>query len=307
MNKISSKHEKWLEERRKGIGGSDIACVVGLNPFKSKLQLYNDKVHGSVTEYNDAMKRGVALEAYVVQLFEESTGYKCKKPKKEIVSRKDKPFIKASADRLYVNKDGENSILECKTSGRKIDHENIPVYWFLQLQWYLGTFEMKSGAIAWLNPNYSFEYVEVEADVELYDKLVDAAQEFWENHVMSQVAPPAETSDDVLSLYSPKDLIPSIKATDTLLELCQGYAALNEEVKRLTIEKDKLHDAISVTLGNAEMATYGDEIICTYKFTKPTERVDTKRLRKELPDVCAQFLTVSEPQRKLYIRVGGQG
>jgi len=306
MSKPNSKHDKWLEERRKGIGGSDIACVVGLNPFKTKLQLYNEKVNNHTTESNDAMKRGVALEAYVVQLFEESTGHKCKKPKKDIVSKKGMPFIKASADRLYINKDGEESILECKTSGRKIDHENIPVYWFLQIQWYLGTFGLKSGAIAWLNPNYSFEYVEVAADEELYSKLVDAAQEFWEQNVVPQVPPPAETSQDVLSLYQAKDLVPTIVASDVLLELCQAYAGISDEVKRLTTEKDKLHDAISVTLGNAEMATYGDEIICTYKFSKPVERLDSKRMRKEMPDVCAAFTIKAEPQRKLYIRVGGQ-
>ena len=36
--------EEWLEERKKGIGGSDVACILGMSPYKSNVELWEEKV-----------------------------------------------------------------------------------------------------------------------------------------------------------------------------------------------------------------------------------------------------------------------
>ena len=42
---ISTLTEKdWLDYRRKGIGGSDVAAIMGVSPFATIRDLYNDKV-----------------------------------------------------------------------------------------------------------------------------------------------------------------------------------------------------------------------------------------------------------------------
>ena len=41
-NVTKMSHEEWLMARREGIGGSDAACILGINPWKSSIQLYND-------------------------------------------------------------------------------------------------------------------------------------------------------------------------------------------------------------------------------------------------------------------------
>ena len=58
--------EEWLEWRRGGIGGSDAATIVGLNPYRSRLELYADKL-GMMPEKEDseAMRIGRDLEEYV--------------------------------------------------------------------------------------------------------------------------------------------------------------------------------------------------------------------------------------------------
>ena len=35
--------EDWLEERKKGIGGSDAATILGLNPYKTSIDLWEEK------------------------------------------------------------------------------------------------------------------------------------------------------------------------------------------------------------------------------------------------------------------------
>ena len=37
--------EQWLEYRRKGIGGSDAAAVLGISPFRTGRDLYYDKLN----------------------------------------------------------------------------------------------------------------------------------------------------------------------------------------------------------------------------------------------------------------------
>ncbi len=45
MKKISCKNRKeWLAERGKGIGGSDAACILGMNKYKSIMDLYLEKI-----------------------------------------------------------------------------------------------------------------------------------------------------------------------------------------------------------------------------------------------------------------------
>ena len=36
--------EQWLEERKKGIGGSDVACILGMSPYKTNVALWEEKV-----------------------------------------------------------------------------------------------------------------------------------------------------------------------------------------------------------------------------------------------------------------------
>ena len=43
-------HEKWLEYRRMGIGGSDVAALLGISKWKSPLELWLEKTGQSEDE-----------------------------------------------------------------------------------------------------------------------------------------------------------------------------------------------------------------------------------------------------------------
>ena len=72
--------EEWLAYRRTGIGGSDAAAVIGLNPYRSTIELYADKM-GMMPEKedNEAMRLGRDLEQYVADRFCEETGKKVRR------------------------------------------------------------------------------------------------------------------------------------------------------------------------------------------------------------------------------------
>lgn len=110
--------EAWLASRRKGIGGSDAAAIIGLNPYKSAYAVYMDKIGlAPEQEDNERMRQGRDLEEYVARRFREH----CEEigtPKKTkncnyILQHPKYPWMLANVDRLIV---GENAGLECKTT-----------------------------------------------------------------------------------------------------------------------------------------------------------------------------------------------
>jgi len=71
--------EKWLNERRKGIGGSDAAAICGLSPYRTPLQVWQDKrgLSGVIPE-NEAMEWGKRLEPIIRQKYSDTTGREVK-------------------------------------------------------------------------------------------------------------------------------------------------------------------------------------------------------------------------------------
>ena len=67
----------WLEYRRDGIGGSDVAIVAGLPPYQTKMDLYFDKLRIQPIEQEDklCLEVGHALETVIAQKFSRLTGY----------------------------------------------------------------------------------------------------------------------------------------------------------------------------------------------------------------------------------------
>src|SRR3990167_10245335 len=87
---------KWLEERRKGIGGSDIAAIRGLSPWKTAYQVYEEKrKEVGEGEGNTATDGGRRLEPAIRQWYSDQTGRSVKLPDK-ILYHKKYPFMLAS-------------------------------------------------------------------------------------------------------------------------------------------------------------------------------------------------------------------
>ena len=75
VSTLNMEHEEWLENRRKGIGGSDAGSICGLNPYSSAIAVFQDKTQ-PLTEKpdNESMRQGRDLEEYVARRFMEETG-----------------------------------------------------------------------------------------------------------------------------------------------------------------------------------------------------------------------------------------
>ena len=130
---MEKSREEWLEERKSGIGGSDAATIVGLNPYSDNIKLWEIKTKRAEQEdisNKPCVKYGVEMEGNL------RNSFAIKHPKY--------PFLFASLDGILINKEtGEKGILEIKTSEilRKSQKEKwnnkVPDNYFIQVLHYL--------------------------------------------------------------------------------------------------------------------------------------------------------------------------
>ncbi|MED2764855.1 YqaJ viral recombinase family protein [Bacillus thuringiensis] len=130
--------EKWLEIRRQGIGGSDVAAVLNLSDWNSPMSIYLDKI-GELKEKSQSEYAywGNVLEDVVARKFMKRTGLKVRR-KNEMLQSKLHPFMMANIDREVI---GRKEGLECKTASEYKRSEwkgdNVPTQYILQCQHYM--------------------------------------------------------------------------------------------------------------------------------------------------------------------------
>ena len=102
----------WLKERQKGVGGSDVAAILGLSPWRTPYDVYLDKIGEAPKELtSQAAHFGTKLEATIADEFSERTGIKC--------TMQESMYRNPSAHWEIANIDryaGQGAILECKTA-----------------------------------------------------------------------------------------------------------------------------------------------------------------------------------------------
>lgn len=112
--------EEWLDYRKKGIGGSDAAAIMGVSPFATKRDLFYDKtgIRPAYQENEDnwvAKEVGHRLEDLVAEIFSKKTGLKIF-PVRTMFRHPLYPFMLADVDFFIEFADGTYGILECKTT-----------------------------------------------------------------------------------------------------------------------------------------------------------------------------------------------
>lgn len=276
----------WLELRRRGIGGSDAATIVGLNPWSSRLELYADK-KGLIPEKedNEAMRQGRDLEDYVAQRWMEANGKKVRR-ENHILYNELYPWAFANVDRVVI---GEKALLECKTTSvyNKTDFASgkIPDTYYVQCQHYLGVTGYERAYLAVLVLNSAFYTFTIERDEKEIAALMEAEQAFWDDHVMAGVEPLPDGSDSAQRVL---ERMERVEGTALLMEhesTFEQYQMLIEQIKALEQERDQAKQTLIQALGaNERGQSYTWQ--CSY-LSQTRNSVDSKKLAAAYPTVYA--------------------
>lgn len=283
--------QEWLRYRKQGIGGSDAGAVCGLNPYRTAMQVYLDKISEETEEIdNEAMRQGRELEEYVARRFAEASGKKVRRAN-AMYYDEEHPFMLADVDRMVV---GENAGLECKTAKPFMEDKwkdgKIPLSYLVQCYHYMSVCKADAWYIAVLIYGSKFIYHRIERDEEIINKLRSMEKEFWEEHVMKRKMPDPDGSkltDSVIAEQYKQALVESIPLNG-FDEKLQRREELAMQMAQMDTEKRQIEQELKLYMGNAEVAENEAYRVLWKNYS--SSRLDEKRLKEELPEVYQQYL-----------------
>ncbi|HCF5959400.1 TPA: YqaJ viral recombinase family protein [Pseudomonas aeruginosa] len=303
--------EDWLQIHKQGIGSSDAAAAVGLNPYKSQLELWLEKTGRDAllpkSDPNDEDSPtywGNILEPIVSNHYTRRTGNRVRRINAVLQHPDPKlDWMLANIDREVIGA-SDVQILECKTAGingARLWKEGVPVYVQLQVMHQLAVTGKQVADVAVLLGGQNLEIHRIERDDELIARLIELERDFW-SYVQRDTPPPADGSDSAeqaLRCLYPQDNGSTLDfAQDPLLsaafdELQMVRASLEVQSKREAELKQQLQQA----MGDASRATFANGAV-SWRKAKDSVVLDVAALLKEKPYLLARFPTTKTGSRR---------
>jgi len=225
--------QEWLELRKLHIGASDAAVCMGISPWKTKYQLWEEKLGlGEPQVCNEAMKRGTNLEPYARAAFELKSGIKVKP---EVLFHPKISYMMASLDGISEGYD----VVEIKVPG-KIDHEcamdgQIPEKYMPQLQHIMEVCQIENMFYFSFNERSDI-ILQVIKNQRYTDILLQKEKEFWK-YVTDLEQPPLEDEDLVK-----KNDDQWYSATSKYIEFQKQFKSIEEKLESARNELITLAD-----------------------------------------------------------------
>jgi putative phage-type endonuclease len=298
-----NERQQWLEDRRKGIGGSDAAAVLGLSKSRTPLQVYQDKRgEGVEQEDNEAMLWGRVLEPVVRQQYAERTGRIVRLPE-GILAHPKYPFMLANIDGVT----GDNRLVEIKTARTPIGFgepgtDEVPQAYLIQVQHYLTVTALSVADLAVLIGGSDFRIYEIPADPELQGMIIEDEAAFWK-HVEDGIPPEPITFADMQQRYGRASRAATVIAGEEVIEAVQRLHSIKTALKAHEEAEEEQKAVIMKALGESDTLLDSDgNILATWKAAKPAQRFDTKMFQIGHPDLYAQFLKTGEISRRFLLK-----
>jgi putative phage-type endonuclease len=301
---------EWLEHRKGGIGSSEVASILGINPFETPYQLWRRKM--GLDEPKDetfAMRAGHYLEDAVSRFWSDETGREVIKSSAGdwLFVNTEKEFMRVSPDRTFwlpdMPKNNENKgILECKTTQRTIDPEDLPKHWFVQLQYQLGVSEFEQGSLAWLSAGREFGYKDITLVPDFFGWVCEEVERFWRDNIIGKHEPDAISVEDIVKKYARHTDGKVVETTEEILQAYTELKGVKDELKALEERKDALEETIKLAFGDAEAISYAGKTLATWKAAKNSEKFDAKLFCKEHPEFEQQYTFTVPGSRRFLLK-----
>jgi len=292
-----------IVDRRKFIGGSDLAAILGISPWKTPLQLWNDKTQPAMPETDAArlrvLNRGKRMEPYILDMIRDEHGVNVIAANERYTDQAVDYFACEIDAEAKDEKRGHINI-EIKTvhpfkvkEWGDIGTDALPLHYLAQVQWGLGITGRQYCDVYALIGDDLKRYA-VEADGELIATLREKAIQFWVRYVSALTPPPPVSEEDLYMLY-PADngqAAPIDSDADALSALNE-LRALRIEAKELDARIEGCEKALKTRMGDVAMLTVGGTKVCTWK-SKQAKRFDQKAFAAAHPALFEQFIKTSE-------------
>lgn len=306
--------EDWLAVRKGGIGSSDAAAAVGLNPYKSQLELWLEKTGRDASlpkidpqDEESPAYWGNVLEPIVAWHYSKRSSNRVRRINAVLQHPDPKlPWMLANIDREVIGAD-DVQILECKTAGingARLWKEGVPEYVQLQVMHQLAVTGKQAADVAVLLGGQHLEIHRIERDESMIARLIDLERLFWD-YVVSDTPPPADgtvSAEAALRCLYPKDNGQTLDFSQhtalstTYLEL----KAVRQSIALQGTREAQLKQVLQQAMGAATRAEFAEGCI-SWKKSKDSIGLDVEQMLKDKPYLQARYSKTREGSRRFLI------
>ena len=303
--------DDWLDVRKRGIGSSDSSAAIGLNPYKSQLELWLEKTnrdhHLAKPNPDDDTAPvfwGVVLEPIVASQYQRRSGNKVRKVN-AVLQHPDIPWMLANIDREVVGS-AEVQILECKTAGingAKLWRDGVPRYVEVQVMHQLAVTGKQSADVAVLLGGQQLEVYRIERDELLIKHLIELERQFW-HYVETDTPPPAdgsESAERALRLLYPEDDGEELDLSQdpALNEAFFNLKQVRHTQAELNQRENELKQQLQQAIGSASKAVFADGSV-SWRKSRDSVAVDTTALFTNHPELKTRY-QISKPGSRRFL------
>ena len=306
--------EDWLSVRRNGIGSSDAAAAVGLNPYKSQLALWMEKTGRDdlfapidVNDDSTPVYWGSLLEPIVAASYAKRTGNRVRKVN-AVLQHPDHNWMLANLDREVVGVP-EVQILECKTAGvqgARLWKDGVPDFVQLQVAHQLAVTGKRAADVAVLIGGQELQIHRIKRDDVLIERLIQLEEVFW-GYVQSDIAPPvdgSDSADQALRRLYPNDVGSTVDFSQDL-EMSAAFSdlvAVRQTLDTQTKLEALLKQRIQQRMGDASKAVFetGD---VTWRRSKDGVDFNLPKLLADHPEYQDAYAIPKPGSRRFLVNV----
>jgi putative phage-type endonuclease len=291
--------------RKTGIGASEAAGVLGLDPYKKPIDVWAAKVEGAESPDSLPIRVGHALEPVAANLYAEQTGAKLRTS--DTLRHPRCQVLLATPDRIATLPDGDR-VLEVKTASlRRLKEwgepgtDGIPLNYLVQVQLQLAVTGLPVADVAALIGNEDLRIYTVPGDSELQGQLMGRLEKWWRDFVVTGTPPPPDGSDSYSDWLKTKYAAPqrsTMVADEELEGLVQQYLFFADAEGQAEKEKQLLRQQIEAILGEADGAE-GNGWKLSWHLNKGKPKTDWNAICAEgrVPRELVQQHTTRSPYR----------
>lgn len=274
--------EEFALRRRSGIGGSDMARLIGLSPWGGRFNVWQDKIETGPAVDNPTvrMRIGTELEDLAARMYEEETGRKVCRLDVQLKAKDPDDCRIGNVDRLCFCEDGRkpwtpkrgvrtDRALEIKTSSDLSEWEVVPDYYMAQIQHYMGlmpTVRVFDVPVLFLAKG-TFRIYTVERDERAIEVMKEVANDFWKRYVLTKTPPPPSTEEEAKARYPSHSEGKVAVASEKIEEAVRRIYACQQAVKVAEAEMDGLKALVQTAMQDAETLVMPDmkTKLCSWK------------------------------------------
>lgn len=294
----------WLEARRTGLGGSDIAAAMNLSVWMTRYELWLDKM-GELPPrpLTEPMRWGNLMEPLVLHDFARQTGYRLHRP--PMMRSERYPWLIANVDGIAEARGpaAPARIVEAKVSRTTWDEP--PTQYLLQVQAYMIVTGLRIADIAVLFGGSELQIFTIPADDELQQMIIEETGEFWHRHVVGLHPPPPSGIEDVKRRWGKLGARGTVIATPEDLARVEQLRETREGIKLLGEDKDA-HEAYLMTrlgeTGDTLVHPVTGKPLITWKLANGVHRLNVEQLRIDHPDLFAKYSAPGEGVRRFLVK-----